>query len=241
MIAEGRNINVTLIFSLDRYADVIEAYISGLEEFAANGATNLAKVNSVASFFISRVDTEVDKQLDAIGSEEATALKGKAAVAQGKLAYKLFKEKFSGPRWEALAAKGAKVQRPLWASTSTKNPSYPDLLYVDQLIGPDSVNTMPDTVVTAFADHGTVARTIDADMERTEKDWAALGAVGIDVTKYRTLENEGVASSPSLTTNCCKCWPTSMNHFESRTRGKGLTLERSGRTPERPKTPRFGL
>jgi transaldolase len=195
MIAEGRNINVTLIFSLDRYADVIEAYISGLEGFAANGATNLAKVNSVASFFISRVDTEVDRRLDAIGTPEAQELKGQAAVAQAKLAYKLFQEKFSGPRWEVLAQKGAKVQRPLWASTSTKNPAYPDLLYVDNLIGPDTVNTMPDATVEAFKDHGTVARTVDADVEAAEYTWQNLKSVGVDMTDVsKTLETEGVSA-----------------------------------------------
>jgi transaldolase len=195
MIAEGRNINVTLIFSLDRYAEVMEAYISGLEAYAASGATDLSHVNSVASFFISRVDTEVDKRLDALDSPEATALKGKAAVAQGKLAYKLFQNTFSGARWESLAAKGAKVQRPLWASTSTKNPAYPDLLYVDNLIGPHTVNTMPDTTVEAFKDHGTVARTIDADIAGVEETWTQLQQVGVDLKDVSiTLENEGVAS-----------------------------------------------
>src|SRR5580658_4527033 len=162
MISEGRNINVTLIFSIDRYDAVIEAYISGLEAFAATGG-DLSRVHSVASFFVSRVDTEVDRRLEALNNEKALALRGKAAVAQAKLAYQLFLERFSGPRWEALKAKGAHVQRPLWASTSTKNPAYPDLLYVDSLIGPDTVNTMPDATVAAFLDHGTVARTVDAD------------------------------------------------------------------------------
>ncbi len=162
MISEGRNINVTLIFSLDRYADVIEAYISGLE--ACEG--DLSRVASVASFFISRVDTEVDRRLDAIGTPEALAQRGKAAVAQGKLAYELFSETFHGPRWDALVARGATVQRPLWASTSTKNPAYPDTLYVDELIGPDTVNTMPDQTIEAFDDHGTVARTVDARRRR---------------------------------------------------------------------------
>lgn len=195
MIAEGRNINVTLIFSIERYEEVIEAYISGLEQYVADGATHLAKVNSVASFFVSRVDTEVDRRLDAIGTPEAVALKGQAAVAQAKLAYQMFKEKFSGPRWEALAAKGAKVQRPLWASTSTKNPAYPDLLYVDNLIGPDSVNTMPDATVEAFLDHGKVARTVDQDVDKSKELWAALQAIGIDMKDVsQTLENEGVAS-----------------------------------------------
>ena len=145
MIAEGRNINVTLIFSLARYGEVIEAYLTGLERLAADPDADLSRVASVASFFISRVDSEVDRRLDAIGTDEALALRGKAAVAQGKLAYQLFEAAFSGPRWDALAARGARVQRPLWASTSTKNDAYPDTLYVDELIGPHTVNTLPDT------------------------------------------------------------------------------------------------
>lgn len=195
MFAEGRNINITLIFSIERYDAVIEAYLSGLEAMVAAGATNLAKVNSVASFFVSRVDTEVDRRLDEIGSAEALALKGKAAVAQAKLAYKLFQQRFSGERWESLAAKGAKVQRPLWASTSTKNPAYPDLLYVDSLIGPDSVNTMPDQTIEAFLDHGTVARTIDKGVDQAQDVLDRLEAVGVSMADVaQTLENEGVAS-----------------------------------------------
>ncbi|MGH2689480.1 MAG: transaldolase, partial [Actinomycetota bacterium] len=142
MVAEGRNINVTLVFSLGRYAEVVEAYIAGLERFAARGG-DLARVHGVASFFLSRVDTEVDRRLAALGTGDATALLGRAAVAQAKLAYRMFSERFSGPRWERLAAAGALVQRPLWASTSTKNLAYPDTLYVDGLIGPDTVNTLP--------------------------------------------------------------------------------------------------
>ena len=177
MISEGRNINVTLIFSLDRYNDVIEAYISGLEAFDSSGG-DLSRVHSVASFFVSRVDTEVDRRLEATGSEAALALRGKAAVAQAKLAYQLFLERFSGQRWDALRAKGAHRQRPLWASTSTKNPAYPDLLYVDSLIGPDTVNTMPDATVAAFLDHGTVARTIDQGVDQARADLDALEAGG---------------------------------------------------------------
>jgi transaldolase len=195
MIAEGRSINVTLIFSLSRYADVMEAYITGLERLAADPVADLSKVASVASFFISRVDSEVDKRLDAIGTDEALALRGKAAVAQGKLAYKLFRETFSGARWDALAARGARVQRPLWASTSTKNPAYPDTLYVDELIGPDTVNTLPDATMEAFADHGTLARRVDADVDRAEAVWAALPTVGVDMDDVADqLEREGVAS-----------------------------------------------
>ena len=190
MIAEGRSINVTLIFSLERYADVIEAYLSGLERYDGD----LSTVSSVASFFISRVDTEIDRRLDEVGTDEALALRGKGAVAQGQLAYELFREKFSGPRWEALAARGARYQRPLWASTSTKNPAYPDTLYVDQLIGPDTVNTLPEATLDAFDDHGTVARTIDADLAGAHDVWDRIGAV-IDLDDVgRTLEEEGVAS-----------------------------------------------
>lgn len=195
MIAEGRSINVTLIFSLPRYADVIEAYLAGLEQLAADPDADLSQVASVASFFISRVDVEVDKRLEANGSDEALALRGKAAVAQGKLAYKLFSEKFSGARWEALAARGARVQRPLWASTGAKNPAYPDTLYVDELIGPDTVNTLPDATMEAFVDHGTVDRRVDADVDQAEAVWAALPTVGVDMDDVAAqLERDGVAS-----------------------------------------------
>jgi transaldolase len=189
MIAEGHSINVTLIFSLERYAAVIEAYLSGLEAFDGD----LSRVSSVASFFISRVDTEIDRRLDEVGTPEALSLRGKGAVAQGQLAYELFRQQFSGPRWEALAARGARYQRPLWASTSTKNPAYPDTLYVDQLIGPDTVNTLPDATLDAFDDHGTVARTIDADLPGAHDVWDRIGAI-IDLDDVgRTLEVVGVA------------------------------------------------
>jgi transaldolase len=195
MVSEGRSINVTLIFSLDRYALVMEAYIRGLERLAEEPAARLDDVASVASFFISRVDTEVDRRLEATGSDEALALRGLAAVAQGRLAYQLFRDVFSGPRWEALASRGARVQRPLWASTSTKNPSYPDTLYVDQLIGPDTVNTLPDDTLTAFADHGTLERRLDADADGARGTWASLAAVGVDMDDVASqLEREGVAS-----------------------------------------------
>jgi transaldolase len=195
MIAEGRNINVTLIFSLDRYQKVMDAYIDGLEEYAGTVDADLAKVASVASFFISRVDSEVDARLDAIGTPEALALKGTAAIAQARLAYQAFRRTFSGPRWEALAADGAVVQRPLWASTSTKNPSYPDTLYVDQLIGPDTVNTLPENTLEAFADHGTLARTIDEGVAHAELTWRQLAEVGVDMDDVaEQLEREGVAS-----------------------------------------------
>jgi transaldolase len=193
MISDGRNINVTLIFSLERYADVIEAYLSGLEALAAAGG-ELSQVHSVASFFVSRVDTEVDRRLLPLG-EKASGLAGKAAVAQARLAYQLFEQRFSGSRWEALAAKGAKPQRPLWASTSTKNPAYPDLLYVDSLIGPHTVNTMPDATVKGFLDHGTVSRTVDADPAAAQEELDRLATAGVDMADVsRVLEEEGVAS-----------------------------------------------
>ena len=191
MIAEGRNINVTLLFSIERYAEVMEAYIAGLE--AAEG--DLSRISSVASFFISRTETAVDSRLDAIGTPEAEALKGQTAVAQGQLAYKLFLETFSGPRWNALVERGARPQRPLWASTSTKNPSYPDTLYVDTLIGPDTVNTLPDATLEAFLDHGTVARTVDADFDAAQQVLDAVTALGVDLDDVAAvLEAEGVAS-----------------------------------------------
>jgi len=191
MIGEGRSINVTLIFGLDRYRQVIEAYLSGLEAFTGD----LSEVSSVASFFISRVDTEVDRRLSEIGTDRALQLRGRTAVAQGKLAYEIFTETFSGPRWDALAARGARVQRPLWASTSTKNPDYPDTMYVDQLIGPDTVNTMPDSTLTAFADHGTLRRTVDRDVEGARAVIEAVGEVGVDLDDVsRVLEDQGVSS-----------------------------------------------
>lgn len=194
MIGEGHNVNVTLIFSLERYSDVIEAYISGLEQALDAGIDDLSGINSVASFFISRVDTEVDRRLENVGTEEALALRGHAAVDQAKLAYKLAQEKFSGPRWDNLAAAGAVPQRPLWASTSTKNPAYPDTLYVDELIGPDSVNTLPDATLVAFDDHGTLQRTIDLDVEAATKRWNQLGAI-IDLDEVaQVLESEGVSA-----------------------------------------------
>lgn len=194
MIAEGRNVNVTLIFSLSRYQGVMEAYIDGLEQRAASGAP-VSNIASVASFFISRVDNEIDKRLEALGTSSALALRGTAAINQARLAYAAFQKTFSGPRWDALAKAGASVQRPLWASTSTKNPIYLDTMYVDQLIGPDTVNTLPDSTLEAFADHGTVARTIDVDLGVSRRQWAELAINAIDVDEVAAqLEAEGVAS-----------------------------------------------
>lgn len=200
LIAEGRSINVTLIFGLPRYDEVMEAYLSGLEAYAAAGHDDLSAVASVASFFVSRVDTEIDRRLEKLaggeeGDPEVLALRGKAAVAQARGAYQHFLGTFSGPRWEALAARGAQVQRPLWASTSTKNPAYPDLLYVDTLIGPDTVNTMPETTLEAFDDHGTLVRTVDRDPKAASAVLARFEEVGIDLADVSaTLEDEGVHS-----------------------------------------------
>jgi transaldolase len=197
LIGEGHSINVTLIFGLDRYDAVMEAYIAGLEGAVASGVDDLSGIHSVASFFVSRVDTEVDGRLDKLGDADpaASVPRGRAAVAQAQVAYQHFSRTFSGPRWEALAARGALVQRPLWASTSTKNPAYPDLLYVDTLIGPDTVNTMPDQTIEAFSDHGTVSRTIDAAPHDAEEVLGRLADAGIDMDDVAVaLEDAGVAS-----------------------------------------------
>jgi transaldolase len=193
-IAAGRSINVTLLFSLQRHREAMEAYVSGLERFVEGGG-DAAKVRSVASFFVSRVDTETDKRLEAIGSDEALALRGKLAVANARIAYQHYKKLFSGERWEALATKGALPQRCLWASTSTKNPAYRDVLYVEDLIGPHTVNTMPEETIQAFQDHGEVR----GDTVEDELDEARallherLPAVGVDYDDVvLTLEKEGV-------------------------------------------------
>ncbi len=201
LIGEGTSINVTLIFGLDRYDEVMEAYLRGLEALVAAGREDrLAHVASVASFFVSRFDTEVDRRLEAqAGGEQGDpavlALRGTGAVAQAQTAYQHFHRTFSGERWEALRTKGARVQRPLWASTSTKNPGYADLLYVDNLIGPGTVNTMPDGTLRAFEDHGTLKRTVDADPDAASDTLRRLAAAGIDMLDVeQTLEDEGVTS-----------------------------------------------
>ena len=201
LIADGLNVNVTLLFSVEAYARVIEAYLSGLEERMKHGG-ELHNIASVASFFISRVDTEVDARLDAMiaDADDASrsrlgALKGKAAIANAKLAYALFQRNFSGPRWEKLRAKSARVQRPLWASTGTKNPAYRDVLYVEQLIGPDTVNTMPPATIAAFQDHGDAARTVDAGVDEARAVLQALASEGISMTSVTDkLLAEGLAS-----------------------------------------------
>ena len=188
-IAEGRSINVTLIFSLARHAAVAEAYVRGLERLVEAGG-DPTHVVSVASFFVSRVDTEADRRLAEVGRED---LQGKLAVANAKLAYQHYLEVFSGPRWEALAASGAKPQRCLWASTSTKNPAYRDVLYVEELIGPDTVNTMPFETIAAFQDHGEVRETLTEDIDDARALLGQLAAAGVDYDDVTdTLEREGV-------------------------------------------------
>lgn len=195
MIGEGRNVNVTLIFSLERYQEVMDAYIQGLELLAASAPQKVSRVASVASFFISRVDTDIDRLLEANGSEGALALCGTAAVNQAKLAYQMFERTFSGQRWNDLLKHGARVQRPLWASTSTKNAKYPDTLYVDSLIGPNTVNTLPDATVDAFSSHGNLALTIDKNIDQANTQWSQLKKFGVDVADVATrLEREGVKS-----------------------------------------------
>jgi transaldolase len=192
-IAHGKSINVTLIFSLQRYKEVVEAYLLGLERLVASGG-DPSKVHSVASFFVSRVDTEADKRLDAIGSKAALALRGKLGIANAKLAYAHFQETFSGGRWEFLAGKGANVQRCLWASTSTKNPDYRDVMYVEELIGPQTVDTMPLETVKAFQDHGeTRGDTVVEHVDEARKLLVQLAKVGLDYDDVtETLELEGV-------------------------------------------------
>jgi transaldolase len=189
MIARGRNINVTLIFSLQRHTEVAEAYIRGLERLVEAGG-DPAKVASVASFFVSRVDTEADRRLDEVAHPE---LKGKLAIANAKLAYQAYKQIFSGERWEALAAKGATKQWCLWASTSTKNPEYRDVMYVEELIGPETVNTMPRETIEAFQDHGRVALTLEKDLDEAKRVVEQLAEAGVDYDDVTlTLEREGV-------------------------------------------------
>jgi transaldolase len=213
LIGEGININITLIFGIEYYEQVMEAYLAGLEQLAAAGQP-LDRVASVASFFVSRVDTEVDKRLDALkvaAQDDAhrralDTLVGKAAIANARLAYQRFQTTFGSARFAALKARGARVQRPLWASTSTKNPRYRDVLYVEELIGPDTVNTMPLATVAAFEDHGRVARTIDTDVGGADAAMQTLQDVGIaikDVTD--TLQVEGVRLFTAALENLYAC------------------------------------
>ncbi len=215
MTAQGRSINVTLIFSLTRYAEVIEAYLTGLERFTASGG-DPTSVHSVASFFVSRVDTEVDHRLEAIGTAQARALHGQAAIAQAKLAYQLFTDQFSGPRWQHLAGLGAHPQRPLWASTSTKNPSYADTRYVDELIGPSTISTLPEPTIAAFEDHGNLARTLDSRVDEAATVMSRLVAIGIDIEAIgQVLEDRAIAR-----------FSQSFEHALTRIRGNSVQLDR---------------
>ncbi|HEV3046553.1 MAG TPA: transaldolase [Solirubrobacteraceae bacterium] len=190
VIAKGRSINVTLIFSLRRYAEVAESYVRGLERLVAEGG-DPTKVASVASFFVSRIDTEADKRLEAVGAP--ARLQGKLAIANARLAYRHYLQVFSGPRWEYLVGKGAKPQRVLWASTSTKNPAYADVLYVEELIGPDTVDTMPEETIEAYQDHGEPRPRLQSGIEDAERLLAELSRVGVDYDDLTdTLEREGV-------------------------------------------------
>jgi transaldolase len=201
LIAEGINVNITLLFAIQAHERVIDAYLAGLED-RVKANKPIDGLSSVASFFVSRVDTEIDKRLDALITKAAPAekerlemLKGRAAIANAKLAYRLFTQKFAGPRWEALAKKGARVQRPLWASTSTKNPKYRDVMYVEELIGPDTVDTMPPATIDAFRDHGAIDRTVDKKVAAAEGLLKEIEAVGISMEEVtEQLLDEGIAS-----------------------------------------------
>jgi transaldolase len=200
LIADGINVNVTLLFAVDAHARVIEAYIAGLEQRAAAGLP-INRISSVASFFVSRVDSAIDKQLSTMAAtapDQAStllALQGKAAIANAKLAYRLFTASFSGPRWAALAAHGARVQRPLWASTSTKNPAYRDVIYVEELIGTDTVNTLPPATLEAFRDHGEVRLSVTEQVADAERALVALEAHGVSLQAVTdVLLAEGLAS-----------------------------------------------
>jgi transaldolase len=192
-LAEGISVNVTLIFGLDRYDQVMDAFLAGMEQAKANGH-DLSTIGSVASFFVSRVDSEIDKRLDGIGTDEAEALKGKAGIANSRLAYDAYEKVFGSDRWAALEAKGARRQRPLWASTGVKNPEYPDTMYVTDLVVPNVVNTMPEKTMQAFADHGEVeGDKVTGTGPEAQQVFDALERVGVDLTDvFLTLENEGV-------------------------------------------------
>jgi transaldolase len=193
-ISEGISVNVTLIFSLQRYGQVIDAYMSGVEQAAAAGR-EVSQIRSVASFFVSRMDTEVDSRLDKLGSPEAAALRGKAAIANARLAYELFERRFATERWQALRASGAQVQRPLWASTSTKDPAFPDTMYVTELVAAGTVNTMPEATIKAVADHGELrGDTVHGTYDASRQVFTDLGNLGIGYDDVvQVLEDDGVA------------------------------------------------
>jgi transaldolase len=222
LIAAGINVNITLLFSLEAYARVIDAYMSGLEDRQAAGK-DISAIHSVASFFVSRVDSEVDKRLDEVakrspGRKDVADLVGAAAIANAKLAYRLFQRECSSPRWKAIEARGGTVQRPLWASTSTKNPAYRDVRYVEELIGPNTVNTMPPQTIDAFRDHGEVRRTVDADVDVAERQLQQLEELGIamaDVTAKLLVD--GIASFQ-------KSFDTLLAGLEKKTKALGREL-----------------
>jgi transaldolase len=223
LTANGINVNITLLFAIEAYKRVIDAYVAGLQDRVQAGK-DISRIHSVASFFVSRVDTEVDKRLDTLiakapaNQETLKSLHGKAAIANAKLAYRLFQSEIASPRWKALAAKGATVQRPLWASTSTKNAAYRDVMYVEQLIGPDTVNTMPPQTIDAFRDHGVVARTVDANVDEAQRTIDSLEQNGIsmrDVTDK--LLADGLASFQ-------KSFETLLAGLEKKTKALGKEL-----------------
>ena len=192
VLAEGISVNVTLIFSPQRHREVLDAWLTGLEQAAAGGR-DLAPIGSVASFFVSRIDVEIDKRLEAIGTDEALALRGKAAIANARLGHQVYTEVMASDRWQALAAKGAQPQRPLWASTGVKNPAYPDTAYVDELVVAGTVNTMPENTLLAVADHGTADDRVTGSYAEAAETMDALRKVGVDPDEvFELLETEGV-------------------------------------------------
>ena len=207
VLAEGISVNVTLIFSLDRYRGVMNAFLTGLEQ-ARQAGKDLSKIHSVASFFVSRVDTEIDKRLDAIGTDEAKALKGKAGVANARLAYQAYEEVFSTPRWQVLEAEGAHKQRPLWASTGVKDPAYPDTMYVTDLVAADTVNTMPDKTLEAIADHGDIAGDRSPAPTRTPSRCSTPSSASASPTPRSSTCSSARASTSSRSPGA-SCSPTS--------------------------------
>ncbi len=218
MIGRGVNINITLMFSLDQYDRVAEAYLSGLERLRSAGG-DIAGVASVASFFVSRVDTKVDKRLDEIGD---SSIRGEIGIANAKMAYQRFVETFRGSRWEELSAEGARVQRVLWGSTSTKDPAYPDTMYVDKLIGPHTVNTLPKETIEAFMDHGTAARTLDQNLDEARQALARLEEVGIDLdTVTDELLDEGLEKFAGSFDDLMDSIETKCRELQKKTAGAG--------------------
>ncbi len=224
LTGRGVNVNITLLFARSRYDEVIEAYLAGLERRVAAG-DSVDTVSSVASFFVSRVDAKTDEQLP-----QASPLRGRVAIANAKLAYQLYQHRFSDDRWNALAARGARPQRPLWASTGTKNPAYSDVMYVEELIGPDVVNTMPDKTMRAFADHGHIRRTVDTGINDAEEVLAKLQTADVDLDAVTAvLEREGVASF-------CDSYHQLLDCITEKAAGLGVRLDPPPGIPERTET-----